>query len=90
MKRQIKIHHSDIPSKYLGSTSSMNGDSNHQFTLIKSDGQEGIKTLTTYPFNKPQATLYLNSHLNLKLYYLTRSNLTTNQVKKITEHISPL
>ena len=81
MKRQIKIHHSDIPSKYLGSTSSINGDSNHRFNLIKGDAQEDVNTLTTHPFNRLQATLYLNSHLNSKLHYLARSNLSTNQVK---------
>ena len=29
MKKANKIHHSDIPSKYLGSTSSTNGESNY-------------------------------------------------------------
>ena len=28
MREKIKIHHSDIPSKHLGSTSSIDGNSN--------------------------------------------------------------
>ena len=35
MKRNIKINNSDIPSKYLGSNSSIDGYPNHQFKLIK-------------------------------------------------------
>ena len=35
MKRDIKINNSDIPSKYLGSNSSIDGYPDHQFKLIK-------------------------------------------------------
>ena len=35
MKRYIKIKDSDIPSKYLESTSHIEGNTYHQFKLIK-------------------------------------------------------
>ena len=33
MNREIKIHNSDITSKYLGSTSSIDGNSIHQLKI---------------------------------------------------------
>ena len=84
MNREIKIHNSGIPSKYLGSTSSIDGKSIHQFQLMKTDAQDGANTITTNPFNRPQATLYLNYHLNPKLHYpLSSSTLSNEQAKKI-------
>ena len=53
MNKEIKIHNSDIPSKYLESTSSIDGNPNYQFKLIKKDTQDGVNTLTTHPFNRP-------------------------------------
>ena len=81
---EIKIRNSDIPSKYLGSTSSIDGKSIHQFQLMKIDAQDGANTITTNPFNRPQATLYLNYHLNPKLHYpLSSSTLSNEQAKQI-------
>ena len=84
MNREVKIHNSDISSKYLGSTSSIDGNSMHQFQLMKKDAQNGTNTLTNNPFNRPQATLYLNCYLNPKLHYpLSRSTLSNEQAKQI-------
>ena len=84
MNREIKIHNSDIPSKYLGSTSSIDGKSIHQFQLIKKDAHDGTNTLTTHPFIIPQAILYLNCHLNLKFHYpLSSSTISNEQAKQI-------
>ena len=68
MNREIKIHNSDIPSKYTESTSSIDRNSIHQIQLIKKDVHNGTNNLTTNLFNRPQATLYLNIHLNPKLH----------------------
>ena len=50
MNGEIKIHNSNIPSKYLGSTSSIDGSSIHQFKLIKKDEHDSDNTLTSHPF----------------------------------------
>ena len=84
MNREIKIHNSNIPSKYLRSTSSIDESSIHQFKLIKQDAHDSDKTLTSHPFNRPQAKLYLNCHLNPKIHYPLSSSIISNeQVKKI-------
>ena len=78
----MKINNSIIPSKYLGSTSSIDGNQNHQFRLIKKDAQDVANTLTTHSLNIPQATLYLNYHLNHKIYFpLSSSTISTEQAK---------
>ena len=90
MNREIKIYNSNIPSKYLGSTFSIDGSSIHQFKLIKQDAQGGANTLTSNPFNRLQAALYLNCHLNPKIHYpLSTSTISNEQAKQIHKaHIS--
>ena len=84
MNREIKIHNSNISSKYLGSTSSIDGSSIHQIKLIKKDAQNGVNTITFHHFNRPQAILYLNYHLNLKIHYpLSSSTISNEQAKQI-------
>ena len=84
MNREIKIHNSKILSKYLGSTSSIDGSSIYQFKFIRQDTQDGANTLTSNPFNRPHTTLYLNCHLNAKIHYpFSISTISNEQAKQI-------
>ena len=66
--------------KYLGIQSASSGNQDAQYQSSISTAKLGARTLDTNPFGRYHAKVYLNTHLNQKLYYpFTCSSLTHKQ-----------
>ena len=85
----IKILSNDECMKYLGIQSDPSGNQNSQYSSSINIAKVGARTLDTNPFGQYHAKLYLNTHLNSKLYYhFTCSSLSNKQYIDIDkEHI---
>ena len=90
-KTKILIPHlsNDVPSKYLGVHTSPNGCKTKQSDVTFKTAQDGARDLASKPFTLFQYSLYLNRHLNMKLYFsLTTSSLPETQyIKTNKTHI---
>ena len=75
--------------KYLGIQSAPSGNQDSQFHSSITTAKLGARTLDTNPFGRYHAKLYLNTHLNPKIYFLfTCSSLSNQQYIDINkEHI---
>ena len=76
----------DAPFKYLGVHTSPNGCQKKQSDVTFKTAQDGARILASKPFSHFQARIYLNSHLNMKLYFpLTTSSLPEAQYTRINK-----
>ena len=66
----------DVPFKYLGVNTTPNGCQRKQSKVTFKTAQDGARILTSKPFTHLQSRIYLNSHLNMKIFFpLTTSSL---------------
>ena len=76
----------DVPFKYLGVHTSPNGCQKKQSDVIFKIAHDGARILASKPFSHFQARIYLNIHLNVKLYFqLTTSSLPEAQYIRINK-----
>ena len=76
----IKLLSNNEYMKYLGIQSTPAGNQDSQFHSSITTAELGARTLDTNPFGRYNAKLYLNTHLNTKLYYpFTCSSLSNQQ-----------
>ena len=76
----------DVPFKYLGIHTSPNRCQNKQSEVTFKTAQDGARILASKPFTHFQSRIYLNSHLNMKLYFpLTTSSLPEAQYININK-----
>ena len=76
----IKLISNNECMKYLRIKSAPSGNQDSQFHSSITTAKLGARTLDTNPFGRYHAKLYLNTHLNPKLYYpFTCSSLSNQQ-----------
>ena len=85
----IKLLSNNECMKYLGIQSAPSGNQDSQFHPSITTAKLSARTLDTNPFGRYHAKLYLNTHLNPKLYYpFTCSSLLNKHCIDINkEHI---
>ena len=59
----------DVPFKYLGVHTSQNGFQKKQSEVNFKIAQDGARILASKPFTHFRSRIYLNCHLNMKLYF---------------------
>ena len=79
-KYNIKLLDNHTPFTYLGVTSAPNGSPKHELQSLKEKTKIGARTLASSPLTRYQSHIYLNTHLQPKIFHpLTTTSLSLKQ-----------
>ena len=79
-KYHIKLLDNYTPFTYLGVTSAPNGSPEHELQSLRVKTKIGARTLASSPLTRYQSHIYLNTHLQPKIFHpLTTTSLSIKQ-----------